>query len=225
MSDARSEQETCRTFVVPELRAAGWGKRQIREQYRITNRKIIASARRHRPGNPLVADYVLEYRDDVPLAVVEAKRTKVDAAAGIEQAKRYAQQLELPVAYATNGHEILSKTPPSTDHRCGSSMTRSTSRVSEWLARSRLARTTPSRSLSTEDDDTADQIMAQGKRIYVDGVEVYVWNDVHYQLESDGRTLRLVEHREFVRDRVMSMNLSPTDLRTVGDGQEPGGAA
>ncbi len=74
----------------------------------------------------------------------------------------------------------------------------------------------PARSqvLSTEDDDTADQIMAQGKRIYVDGVEVYVWNDVHYQLESDGRTLRLMEYREFVRDRVLSMNLSPTDLRT-----------
>ncbi|MGH3767811.1 MAG: hypothetical protein ACRDS0_12885 [Pseudonocardiaceae bacterium] len=71
-----------------------------------------------------------------------------------------------------------------------------------------------SRVLSTENDDTADQIMAQGKRIYVDGVEVYVWNDVHYQLESDGRTLRLVEYREFVRDRVLSMNLSPTDLRT-----------
>jgi len=103
---AISEQETCRTFVVPALRAAGWDKRQIREQYRITNGKIIASPRRHRPGNPLVADYVLEYRDDVPLAVVEAKRTKVDAAAGSEQAKRYAQRLELPVAYATNGREI-----------------------------------------------------------------------------------------------------------------------
>ena len=46
--------------------------------------------------------------------------------------------------------------------------------------------------------------------IYVDGVEVYVWNDVHYQLESDGRTLRLVGYREFVRDLVLSMNLSPT---------------
>jgi type I restriction enzyme, R subunit len=68
--------------------------------------------------------------------------------------------------------------------------------------------------LSTEDDDTADQIMDQGKRIYVDGVEVYVWNDVHYQLESDGRTLRLVEYREFVRNWLLSMNLSPTDLRT-----------
>jgi type I restriction enzyme, R subunit len=63
-------------------------------------------ARWHRPSNPLVADYVLEYRDDVPLAVVEAKRTRVDAAAGIEQTKRYAQRLELPVAYATNGREI-----------------------------------------------------------------------------------------------------------------------
>ncbi|MGH3873343.1 MAG: EcoAI/FtnUII family type I restriction enzme subunit R [Pseudonocardiaceae bacterium] len=105
-SSAISEQETCRTFVMPGLRAAGWDKRQIREQYRITNGKIIVSSRRHRSSNPLVADYVLEYRDDLPLAVVEAKRTKVDAAAGIEQAKRYAQQLELPVAYATNGHEI-----------------------------------------------------------------------------------------------------------------------
>ncbi|MGH3602343.1 MAG: EcoAI/FtnUII family type I restriction enzme subunit R, partial [Pseudonocardiaceae bacterium] len=101
-----NEQETCRTLVVPKLRAAGWDKRQIREQYRITNGKIIASARRHRPGEPLVADYVLEYSDDLPLAVVEAKRTKVDAATGIEQAKRYAHRLELPVAYATNGHEI-----------------------------------------------------------------------------------------------------------------------
>ncbi|MGH3849049.1 MAG: DEAD/DEAH box helicase family protein, partial [Pseudonocardiaceae bacterium] len=105
-SSAMNEQETCRTLVVPKLRAAGWDKRQIREQYRITNGKIIASARRHRPGEPLVADYVLEYSDDLPLAVVEAKRTKVDAATGIEQAKRYAHRLELPVAYATNGHEI-----------------------------------------------------------------------------------------------------------------------
>jgi type I restriction enzyme R subunit len=64
------------------------------------------------------------------------------------------------------------------------------------------------------EDDIADLIMTRGKRIYVDGVEVYVWNEVHYQLESDGQTLRLVEYREFVRDRVRSMRLSPTDLRT-----------
>ena len=44
--------------MVPKLRAAGWDKRQIREPYLITNGKIVASARRHRSGNPLVADYV-----------------------------------------------------------------------------------------------------------------------------------------------------------------------
>jgi type I restriction enzyme R subunit len=101
-----NEQETCRTFVVPGLKAAGWDRDQIREQYGITAGKLVASARGHRTGDRLVADYVLEYRDDLPLAVVEAKRTKIDSAAGIEQAKRYAKRLELPVAYATNGREI-----------------------------------------------------------------------------------------------------------------------
>ncbi|MFI5990816.1 EcoAI/FtnUII family type I restriction enzme subunit R [Streptomyces sp. NPDC051362] len=101
-----SEQETCRAFVVPALSAAGWGKEQVREQYPINDGKMIASARRHRRGPALVADYVLEYRDDAPIAVVEAKRTSVDVAAGIEQAKRYATRLGLPVAYATNGLEI-----------------------------------------------------------------------------------------------------------------------
>ncbi|UUU26529.1 hypothetical protein [Streptomyces sp. DSM 40750] len=86
-----SEQETCRAFVMPALSAAGWGKEQVRGQYPINDGKMIASARRHRQGPALVADYVLEYRDDAPIAVVEAKRTSVDVAAGIEQAKRYAK--------------------------------------------------------------------------------------------------------------------------------------
>ncbi|WP_181727249.1 EcoAI/FtnUII family type I restriction enzme subunit R [Streptomyces sp. PT12] len=101
-----NEQETCRTLVVPALAAAGWDKKQVREQYSITDGKMMASSRRHRRGPALVADFVLEYRDDVPIAVVEAKRTSVDVASGIEQAKRYARRLGLPVAYATNGHEI-----------------------------------------------------------------------------------------------------------------------
>jgi type I restriction enzyme, R subunit len=101
-----NEEETSRALVVPALQAAGWSDRQICPQYRITNGKIVASARRHRHGDPLIADYVLEYREDVPIAVVEVKRTRISAADGIEQAKRYASRLELPVAYATNGQTI-----------------------------------------------------------------------------------------------------------------------
>src|SRR2546430_6521595 len=101
-----TEQETCRAFVLPALSAVGWSRDQIREQYSINDGKLVVSPRRHRRERALIADYVLEYRGDVPLAVVEAKRTSVDVAAGIEQAKRYARRLGLPVAYATNGIEI-----------------------------------------------------------------------------------------------------------------------
>ncbi|MDT8911277.1 EcoAI/FtnUII family type I restriction enzme subunit R [Amycolatopsis sp. PS_44_ISF1] len=102
-----NEQETCRTFVVPALVASGWiEKQQIREQYPINDGKMSVSARRHRRGPAMVADYVLEYRDEVPVAVVEAKRASSEVATGIEQAKRYARHLGVPVAYATNGHEI-----------------------------------------------------------------------------------------------------------------------
>ncbi|MDQ1038560.1 type I restriction enzyme R subunit [Streptomyces sp. V3I8] len=101
-----TEQQTCRAFVMPALSGAGWSKEQIREQYPINDGKIVVSPRRHRRERALIADYVLQYRDDVPIAVVEAKRTSVDVAAGIEQAKRYARRLGLPVAYATNGTEI-----------------------------------------------------------------------------------------------------------------------
>ena len=98
------EDEVSRTLVVPALHQAGWSDRQICPQYRITNGKIIASARRHRHEDALIADYVLEYRDEVPIAVVEVKRPSISADDAIEQAKRYALRLEVPVAYATNGH-------------------------------------------------------------------------------------------------------------------------
>ncbi len=101
-----NEDETCRAYVLPALAHAGWNDDQIRSQYRINDGKIVATARRHAPGRPLIADYVLEYRADLPIGVVEAKRTRISAADGIEQAKRYALRLGLPFAYATNGQTI-----------------------------------------------------------------------------------------------------------------------
>ncbi|MFE7796434.1 EcoAI/FtnUII family type I restriction enzme subunit R [Nocardia sp. NPDC057440] len=100
------EDETCQRLVLPKLEQAGWQDEQIRKQYAITKGKIIASARRHRHARALVADYVLEYRDELPIAVVEAKRTRIKAEDGYAQATRYAEKLGLPVAYATNGHRI-----------------------------------------------------------------------------------------------------------------------
>lgn len=58
------------------------------------------------------SDYVLLGKDGKPLAVVEAKKTSVDAAIGREQAKQYCYNIqkkyssELPFCYYTNGHDI-----------------------------------------------------------------------------------------------------------------------
>ncbi|MEV7777847.1 EcoAI/FtnUII family type I restriction enzme subunit R [Kitasatospora sp. NPDC088351] len=101
-----NEQETCQAFVLPALAEAGWQDDQIRSQYRINNGRIVATARRHAPGDPLIADYVLELSPDLPIGVVEAKRTRISAADGIQQAQRYARKLGLPFAYATNGQVI-----------------------------------------------------------------------------------------------------------------------
>jgi type I restriction enzyme R subunit len=53
------------------------------------------------------ADYLLRYRRDFPIAVVEAKAAYRTAGDGLQQAKEYAQILGLKFAYATNGHSII----------------------------------------------------------------------------------------------------------------------
>lgn len=101
------EKDTCRDFVLPLLAAAGWSPDQIVEQYPITAGRITAVGRRHRRGEALRADYVLEFEPGVPIAVVEAKREYAIPGKGMQQAKRYAELLDLPFAYSTNGHGIV----------------------------------------------------------------------------------------------------------------------
>ncbi|TDC58289.1 DEAD/DEAH box helicase [Actinomadura sp. KC345] len=101
------EDETCRRFVLPALEGAGWREDQIRAQYPINLGRIRATARRHLQERPLKADYVLSYSDGLPIAVIEAKRTRRDPEDGYEQVKRYARLLDVPFAYTTNGHRIL----------------------------------------------------------------------------------------------------------------------
>jgi type I restriction enzyme R subunit len=106
------ESETCRDYVVPRLKASGWDGR-LTEQYPVTDGKIVPVQRRgprardHRRERPLRADYALEVETGFPIAVVEAKREYKLPGDGLQQAMRYAQMLDLPFAYATNGKGIV----------------------------------------------------------------------------------------------------------------------
>ena len=104
-----NEADTCRTSVTPLLQSAGWDTdpHAISEQRSITDGRIVPVGQRFVRRPPLRADYLLFFRRDFPLAVVEAKAAYRTAADGLQQAKNSAERLGLYFAYATNGVEIL----------------------------------------------------------------------------------------------------------------------
>lgn len=102
-----SEADTCRKYVLPGLYAAGWTDDQIREQVSFTPGRIIVSGGTVRRGKRKRVDYLLSYLRDRPLAVVEAKSEYRLPGDGLQQAKGYAETLDLKFAYSTNGPGIV----------------------------------------------------------------------------------------------------------------------
>ncbi len=106
-----NEADTCRKYVVPLLQAAGWenAPRSLAEQRAFTNPKgrIRVVGGKIIRGKPKRADYLLRYRLDFPIAVVEAKADYKTPGAGLSQAKDYAEILDLKFAYSTNGKGIV----------------------------------------------------------------------------------------------------------------------
>jgi len=104
-----TEADTCRKLVVPKLQAAGWDNDpfSIAEQRTITDGRIVPVGKSFIRRPPKRVDYLLRYRRDFPLAVVEAKAEYRTAGDALQQAKIYADMLGLKFAYATNGAEII----------------------------------------------------------------------------------------------------------------------
>jgi type I restriction enzyme R subunit len=93
--------------VLPKLYAANWTDEQISEQKSFTDGRIVVAGEKPTRRPQKRADYLLKYRRDFTLAVVEAKSVYKKPGDGLQQAKEYAQILGLKFAYATNGHGIV----------------------------------------------------------------------------------------------------------------------
>lgn len=93
--------------MLPKLHGAGWRDEQVLEQVPITDGRIVPTGRRHRRGKRLRADYLLEVEPGFAVAVVEAKRAHKLPADGLQQGMRYAELLDVPLAYGTNGAGIV----------------------------------------------------------------------------------------------------------------------
>jgi type I restriction enzyme R subunit len=102
-----TEADTCRKYVLPKLYEAGWTDDQINEQKTFTDGRIVVMENKVRRCQQKRADYLLRYRRDYMIAVIEAKSAYESAGKGVQQAKDYAQTLGLKFAYATNGKKII----------------------------------------------------------------------------------------------------------------------
>ncbi len=100
-----NEAETRAEHIDPALAAAGWGVvdgSRIRREYTITIGRLEGAGKR---AKPLIADYVLEYRN-TKLAVIKAKAWDKALTEGVGQAKDYATRLAVRHTYASNGQGI-----------------------------------------------------------------------------------------------------------------------
>ncbi len=104
-----TEANTCRKYITPALQAAGWDTEpySIAEQRTFTDGRILPIEEHVTRLDQKRADYLLRYRRDFTLAVVEAKAEDHEAGKGMQQAKEYAEILGLRFAYATNDLQIL----------------------------------------------------------------------------------------------------------------------
>lgn len=104
-----NEADTCINLINPKLFQAGWHEspHSLTRERPFTDGRIIVDQSGYRRGKKKIADYILRYRHDYPIAVVEAKRVGLPAGEGLQQAKEYAEILGLQFAYATNGNEIV----------------------------------------------------------------------------------------------------------------------
>jgi len=119
-----SEIDICDLFITPAIKGAGWDPlRQIRREVTLTPGPVIVrgnlSSRNKKKKK--FADYVLQWETGVPVAIVEAKDNNHSVSHGMQQALGYAEILNLPSAFSSNGDAFAShnKVPrPGEDIEC-----------------------------------------------------------------------------------------------------------
>lgn len=103
-----SERDICTKFVVPALQSAGWDiQNQVREEYFFTAGQVLVKGKTVKRGKRKFADFLLSFKPNMPLALIEAKDNNHSVGSGMQQGLDYARTLDIPFVFSTNGDRFL----------------------------------------------------------------------------------------------------------------------
>jgi type I restriction enzyme, R subunit len=103
-----SERDICTKYITPAIVTAGWDIQwQIREEVGFTKGRIIVRGKLVTRGKAQRADYILYYKPNIPIALIEAKDNNNPVGSGIQQAIKYAATLDVPFVFSSNGDAFL----------------------------------------------------------------------------------------------------------------------
>ena len=103
-----TEEDVKLKYITPAIEAAGWDRnKQIRMEYSINAGKIIVRSGIAKRAKKLKADYVLFYKENMPLAIIEAKDDNHLIGDGMQQAQNYAEKLDIRFVFSSNGDGFL----------------------------------------------------------------------------------------------------------------------
>jgi type I restriction enzyme, R subunit len=103
-----SERDICTKFITPALIPSGWDiATQIREEFALTNGRILVRGQLHTRAKNKQADYVLFYKPNLPIAIIEAKDNNHSVGNGMQQGLGYDSMLQVPFIFSSNGDRFL----------------------------------------------------------------------------------------------------------------------
>lgn len=103
-----TEEDIKLQFITPAIEAAGWDKlKQIKMEYNFTDGRVIVRGNITARGKRKRTDYLLYYKPNLPLAIVEAKDNRHSIGDGMQQGLEYAECLDVPFVYSSNGDGFL----------------------------------------------------------------------------------------------------------------------
>ena len=97
-----TEEDIKFQYINPAIESK-WDRNKISMETRITDGMINLRGNRVSRAEAKKADYILYINPQKPIAIVEAKSNKYSVSHGLQQAMQYAEMLDVPFAYSSNG--------------------------------------------------------------------------------------------------------------------------